>query len=299
MDKLWQEIHKVMQTIPHEKIIHLATNIQKRLMSGEHELKQQKSKNDWVTEADFKIQEIILSHFFQSALQGTYHVITEETLATTSKDSNAIKKDWTLVIDPLDGTNAFCKGSNEWGVMIGGCDLTGVLRASWCLLSTGELYTSFLRKKHSKLVAFDKKRQAGKTLLLDIYDYDGGLVDKVSQQVCEKFKILPQKLKVTCYPSAIWAGWELYQGKLDGLLWLPSNTGKKWYPDYDLTFLAAVASRGLNCILGKVDSFNALLAIGPTVYDAEKLYSIGFDATPTSIRGTLKKTQFPMQITQI
>ena len=81
----------------------------------------------------------------------------------------------------------------------------------------------------------------------------------------------------------------MYQEKVNGLLWLPSKKGKKWYPDYDLVFLGALFNKGYNIIIGKKDNNNSMIAIGLTLKDAEKLYEIGLSLLPKNQRQKMKK----------
>ena len=78
----------------------------------------------------------------------------------------------------------------------------------------------------------------------------------------EKF---PTGFKTTSYPAAIWAGWELFNGRLDGLVWLPSEAGKKNYPDYDLVFLDALKRQGWKVLLGKLQKVGRveMLVVAP------------------------------------
>ena len=77
---------------------------------------------------------------------------------------------------------------------------------------------------------------------------------------------------------------------MNGLLWLPSNQGKKWYPDYDLIFLGALQKKGYEILIGKIKNNNALIAVAPTKKDVEKLYQIGTNLVPKQLKTKIIKT---------
>ena len=229
----------------------------------------EKSANDYVTDADLKIEKYLIDSISAKFKQDT--IISEE--KGTLKGNTEFK--W--IIDPLDGTNSFKNQRNTWGVMVGACDMNGVLRYSYNIISTGEIYKTE-RGNKLKLKSFKQLKKSGKYTVIDVYDYGSGALD-----------LFNNLYKKTSYPAAIWAGWQLYQQKLNGLLWLPSNQGKKWYPDYDLIFLGALLDKGYNIIIGKKGKNNSMIAIGPTLKDTERLYEIGLNLFPVSERLEVKK----------
>ena len=162
--------------------------------------------------------------------------------------------------------------------MIGACDMNGVLRYSYNIISTGEIYKTESGNK-LKPKSFERLKKSGKCIVIDVYDYGSGAFD-----------FFNNLYKRTSYPAAIWAGWQLYQQKLNGLLWLPSNQGKKWYPDYDLIFLGALRERGYEILIGKIGNNNALIIVAPTKKDVEKLYQIGINLIPKQLKTRIIKT---------
>lgn len=268
-----KEIIKVFNRIESEYIIYLAKKVQKELVSNKNLIKNNENMYKVVTQADIEIQKYLLNYFENSPLKNTYEIIAEERYVK-KYNKNAI---WKLIIDPLDGTSSFKNQKNTWGIMVGACDMKGILQYSYNILSTGEIYKTESGNK-LKLRSFEQLKKFGKNIIIDVYDYGSGISDYFNNLY-----------KKTSYPAAIWAGWQLYQQKLSGLLWLPSNKGKKWYPDYDLIFLGAILDKGYNIIIGKKDNNNSMIVIGPTLKNTEKLYEIGLSLLPANQRNKMKK----------
>ena len=268
-----KKIIEVFNPINSKEIILLAKKIQKQLIINKNLIKNSNNIYKVVTQADIEIQKYLLNYFENSTLKNTYEIIAEERYV--KKNINNVR--WKLIIDPLDGTNSFKNQKNTWGIMIGACDMNGVLRYSYNIISTGEIYKTESGNK-LKPKSFERLKKSGKCIVIDVYDYGSGAFD-----------FFNNLYKRTSYPAAIWAGWQLYQQKLNGLLWLPSNQGKKWYPDYDLIFLGALLDKGYNIIIGKKGKNNSMIAIGPTLKDTERLYEIGLNLFPVSERLEVKK----------
>lgn len=220
---LLSQLSKVFNALPAQQMLAMARDIQSRLIT-DASLVLLKDKKDYVTKADYDIQRLVLDYFAQSPLAGTYRINSEEVIAD-DQQVQIVEPTWQLLIDPLDGTTAFCEQQDIWGVMVGGCDLSGKLMYSWNLVSTGEIYTTDSAQQNMI--------DSTNTILerVDVYDY--GVKD--SQQ---------RFAQQTSYPAAVWTGWKLYTGELDGLVWLPSTAGKKTYPEYDLIFLGALEKQG-------------------------------------------------------
>lgn len=269
-----KKIVKAFNQINSKKIILLAKKIQKKLINNRSLIKNNGDIYKVVTQADIKIQKYLLNYFENSSLNGTYEVIAEENIVKKQKNKNSC---WKLLIDPLDGTSSFKNQKDTWGIMIGACDMNGVLRYSYNIISTGKIYKTESGNK-LKLESFKQLKKSGRSIVIDVYDYGSG--------ASNRFNNLYKK---TSYPAAIWAGWQIYQQKLNGLLWLPSNQGKKWYPDYDLIFLGALLEKGYNIIIGKKGRNNSMIAVGPTLKDTERLYEIGLNLFPVSERLKVKK----------
>lgn len=265
-----KNIIKVFNQIESADIICLAKKIQKQLITDTSLIKNNDDIYKIVTQADIKIQKLLLDYFGNSSLKGTYQVIAEEAILNKINSKNA---SWKLLIDPLDGTRSFINQDKTWGVMVGACDLLGVLRYSWNLVSTGKVFTS----QTTNINRINKM----KTIIIDVFDYQSRAI--------KKFNSTFSQYTFVEYPAAVWVGWQLYQEKVNGLLWLPSKKGKKWYPDYDLVFLGALFNKGYNIIIGKKDNNNSMIAIGLTLKDAEKLYEIGLSLLPKNQRQKMKK----------
>lgn len=267
-----KKIIEVFNQINSKEIILLAKKIQKQLIINKNLIKNSSDIYKVVTQADIEIQKYLLNYFENSSLKNTYEIIAEERYV--KKNNNNVI--WKLIIDPLDGTNSFKNQRNTWGVMVGACDMNGVLRYSYNIISTGEIYKTQSGNK-LKLQSFKQLKQSGKNITIDVYDYGSGAFD-----------LFNNFYKKTSYPAAIWAGWQLYQQKLNGLLWLPSDKGKKFYPGYDLIFLGALLDKGYGIIIGRTNSKNSMIAIASTLDDAQKLYQIGLNLIPPNLRQKMK-----------
>ncbi|MBU1177635.1 hypothetical protein KJ903_00275 [Patescibacteria group bacterium] len=271
-NELKQRLLTVFQAIPADKILALAVDVQQKLQNDQS-LEQQAKGDDewgWVTKADKDIQALLVEYFAQSDLAGTYIVKAEEELE--GEDIPADPK-WQLIIDPLDGTSAYRKGKETWGVMVGACDREGKLIISWNMVSTGEVYMS--GTEQGERLSFADKITAGQAPAIDVYDYKSGAAEKFGELFTKQTGYKTNQYEQTSYPAAVWAGWQLYQGNLDGLLWVPSGKGKKWYPDYDMIFVGALLQRGLQTRLGKLDDNIALVVVAPSQSDVEDLTKVG------------------------
>lgn len=280
-----KEIVEIFNQIKSKDIITIAKNIQQQLKRDKSLiLKGKKNEYKLVTQADIKIQKLLLDYFNNSSLKDTYQVIAEEAIQNNNNSRNT---SWKLIIDPLDGTSSFKKQNGMWGVMVGACDNKGILRYSWNLISTGEIYTSGY--KRSQKISFKNKVAKEKLITIDVYDYGSSLSNKFKDTFRANFNIENDEIVQTSYPSAIWTGYKLFTNYLDGLLWLPSNKGKKSYPGYDLIFLGALLDKGYSVIIGKTDIENSMIVVAPIVEDAEKLYKVGLDLLPADKKIKMEK----------
>lgn len=279
------DIVEVFSLIPKDKILVIANDIKSRLVSDKT-LVGMKDKQEYVTKADIEIQKFLLDYFANSQLAGTYKIKAEEELTETQKVTNAKEnKSWQLIIDPLDGTSAFCKGAATWGIMVGACDNEGKLFYSWNLVSTGEIFQTGLSIGSKVLGNFTSKVK----IKIDVYDYGAGASEKFGKIFEKKSGFIFGQYEQTSYPAAVWAGWQLYQEKLDGLLWLPSNEGKKNYPDYDLIFLGALNRKGYRIRLGKVGDSVEMAAVAPSASDLEVLWQTGLELITKEKRDELRQ----------
>jgi len=269
------EIKKVFAGLPVQDILVIANKIKGQIQS-DPSLVEIKSKKEYVTKADFDIQRLILRYLVNSSLAGSYRIKAEEELSAEEKGQNDGIKSWQLIIDPLDGTSAFCKGADTWGVMVGACDADGKLICSWNMVSDGNIFSSGMESGAAQESLAAKVGEKGK-VRVDVYDYGAGASEKFPAIFEKNSGFKAGQYEQTSYPAAVWAGWELFTGKLDGMLWLPSNEGKKNYPDYDLIFLGALQQKGLKIRLGKVGESVEMIAIAPTAEDLEMLYEVGLE----------------------
>ena len=264
------DILEAFSNIPSAEILKIARNIQKDIVSGSSSVRL-KDKNQLVTDADLKIQKFILQYFANSSLAGKYSIQAEEELNSSELALNDQTKPWQLIIDPIDGTTAFSKGKDTWGSMIGLCNQKGQLVYSWNLLSSGEIFQSGII---NQLPVKDTK-----PLRVDVYSYEAG-VTKLFPSKFESIslgKYCQENIITKSYPAAILAGWELYSGKLDALLWLPSSTGKGFYPNYDLIFLGVLREQGWKIAFSKQQRKIQMLAIAPTSEDLDLLWNTGLE----------------------
>ena len=293
------QIRSAFTRIRYQMILTKSRDIQQRL-KVDKSLEQSKNDNktDWVTAADFGNQRTILHDFSTSLLKGTYLVKSEE---FKKRRKRTEKMWWQLIIDPLDGTTRFRKGEALWGVMVGACDENGVLIYSWNLVSTGDVFKTEINPIVGETIirrGLREKIQNGERIKIDVYDYDTGVKSRFGTVFEDVFQISPNQYEQTAFPAAVWAGWELFQGKLDGLLWLPSDKGKKWYPDYDLIFLGVVAKCGFQVKLGKIAGKNAMIVIAPTVEEVDKLCTVGMTLLNGDQRNSIVFASNPLQITE-
>jgi fructose-1,6-bisphosphatase/inositol monophosphatase family enzyme len=270
----YKKIQKTFEEIPKEKILNIAKEIKQRIIDNPS-LVQLKDKKEYVTKADFEIQNFILDFFSKSELSGKYKIKAEEELSDEQRKSNLSKKDFQLIIDPLDGTSEFCNNNDTWGTMIGLCDKEGRLIYSWNLLSNGDIYSS--DTKSETFLSFKEKINQNKKIAIDVYDYNESASKKFSKAFKKISGLKKYNYIQTSYPAAIWTGYKLFNQDLDGLLWIPSNSGKKFYPDYDLIFLGALQKKGYKIKLGKIEKNIALVAVAPTKKDIETLWNIGLE----------------------
>ena len=239
-----QEIVALFEALPCGELLTYAHGVQQRLLAGET-LSSKKDTDDpdsWVTLADTWIQERIISYFESSNLSGLYLIIAEESLHTEQAPGN---KPYTLIIDPLDGTSPFRKGSSEWGIMVALYAHENSQQYSWNLLSDGSLYTSYLPTPANLGLRPDSMVDATPTTTafnIDHCAYGAEDLDVLESKLAQILKIPPLSVAVYANPTAVVVGYQLLQGKLDALLWVASDKGKRIIPVYDLLFLKALPS---------------------------------------------------------
>ena len=268
-------ITEIFNDLPAEKILKLAKDLQAKILNDKS-LIEYKGPDDFVTQADREIQEIILDYFEQSALAGLYNIRAEENLLPKHHELNLVQKEYILIIDPIDGTNSFCRGEQTWGCMVGVFERKKkALIYSWNLISTGEVYSTALAK-----TVKTKPLKTKESKTFDVFDYRYGESAKLFPQKLEdlsfkKYKI--EQIQVTSHPSSVWAGSELFNGNLNGLLWLSKS---KHYPDYDLIFIGALQEQGWQVMLGKNRGRNneiQMLVVAENKQELELLKQIGLE----------------------
>lgn len=291
------DISAAFADIPIEQILRIAREVQSALKS-DHSLIRRKSAHEYVTSADIEIQSCILAHFAASKIAGKYEIKAEETISESQQPRNIPNAQFQLLVDPLDGTNAFCRGENLWGCMIGLCDRSGRLIYSWNLLPDGTIYSSNSIDAAPSPQTWKERLQTQGTLQFDVYDYEADRRADFPKQFISATGnlITADRLRLTSYPSAVTAGWQLYNNRLDGLLWLPSRQGKGCYPDYDLSFLGAVASRGWQVALGKQRDIVRMVAVAADERELETLWKIGSAITESTLDDALSYNR-DLQIT--
>ncbi len=253
-------------SLPKEKILECARSVQKRIMSGDKTAIKEKNDHTIVTEADIRIEQMIIDCLNGSPLKDLCGIRGEENVGNIEK-----KGMWTLLMDPIDGSSSLVKGKETWGVMIGLLDENGILQYSWNLISTGEVFGnamadgSLVKAKLSQI----------KKPIIDFYDYSSGQGDFFRSELA---KAGVKNSELTSYPAAVWAGWKLFQNELSALVWVMGENEKKIYPDYDLIFLKALTEQGYKLRLGKLASNeNGILVVAPTDEDADLLYKAALD----------------------
>ncbi len=279
-----KEIEETFKNIPAFDILTIANRAQAALKNNS-ELRWEKKEGELVTKADLLIQKLLLEYFSESPLAGTFLVKAEE---THGEERNCLPNSqciWQLLIDPLDGTSSFCRGEKTWGTMVGLCDKRGDLIYSWNMISSGEVFSS-LNSRERDTMSLQERQKQSKSFIFDVYDYGAGAASHFSKAFeevsLEKFK--STDIEVTSFPAAVWAGWELFNENIDGLLWLPSSKGKENYPDYDLIFIGALVEQGWKVRIGKTDrekqSTIQMVAISRSEEMLEMLWKTGLLISP-------------------
>lgn len=291
-----REVETMFHNIPSQEILQIAKDIQTRLeVNKTLEKQKDNSECDWVTEADIKIQNLLLDYFSNSSFKGKYLVEAEENMEKIEASRN---KQWQILIDPLDGTNAFRVGKETWGVMVGLCNKKGILKYSWNIVSTGDTFQTENKVSPTRRASFEKKIEDSKSIKIDVYDYGDNISTRFGKIFENVFSFKQKQYTQSSYPSAVWTGWQLFQNNLDGLLWLPSDKGKQWYPDYDLIFLGSLPQLGFKIRLGKIEEENSIVVVAPTEKDVDKLYEVGLHLITKNQINRVNLSPNPLQITK-
>ncbi len=255
-------MRELLEALPFGELIGIANTYQSKIVSGEIAITN-KSKYEIVSPVDVAIQKRIEEYLRNSDLYRYFSIIGEE---ETGAQVETTQKPFTVLIDPLDGTSEYVKGGRRCGIMVGICDSNGVLIESVNCTIDGEIISQS-KTQTTIIESFAEKKAQNKKISIDVYDYGAGSA--------EKYKTENPEYEITSYPSALWAGRELYNGNLDGMLWLPSMEGKKYYPDYDLIFLGALKKQGWKILLGTSSMVVEMVVVAPTEMDADFLWNTG------------------------
>lgn len=183
---------------------------------------QRKGKIDIVTEADLKVDK-----FLQTEIKKVYPKIpflTEET--APDNFSNLEKEEFLWVIDPLDGTVNFQRGSTNFAISV------ALINYGKSVL--GMIYTPFFKKMYwtndnmnkallnGKPISVSKVDKISKASFGIDYVYDS----KIREKTIEKSKfIIPAVRQVKTMGSAVSDLCSLAEGKLDIYL---NYGGKPW-----------------------------------------------------------------------
>ncbi|MFN8392075.1 MAG: inositol monophosphatase family protein [Bdellovibrionota bacterium] len=290
-------VEGAFRNIPTEQILSIATTLRDRA-NGRPLPAMAKGNGQFVTQADIGIQREVLRYFAGTELAGTYVVKAEEQLDSDCVPPKSSDARYQLLVDPLDGTDSYCRGESSWGTMIGLADSDGRLVYSWNMISEGEVYSS-ANARPTFLPSFARRLESADSLRVDVYDYGAGSVSQFARRLAALSggTIDESKVRVSSAPAAVTAGWQLATRELDGLLWLPSEKGKCSYPDYDLVFLGALVERGWHVTLGKNSGCVLMVIVAPTAEDLELLKATGLAMIAEEQRSCL---QFDsgLQITQ-
>ena len=293
-------IRKIFDGIPVAALLAIAaethTNLQSVTSATDSRVSWHKDATEIVTEADLQMQECLLSHFANSALAGSYSIKAEEEVpdAYQLPAADTANMQWQLLIDPLDGTSSFCRGEETWGTMVGLCDRQGLLVYSWNMVSGGQQYSTWSAHTAESHLGWSGKSE----IRIDVYDYGAGVAERFPEQLerVSAGQCSAAQVTVSSLPAAVAAGLALFEKRLDGLLWLPSDQGKKVYPDYDLVFLGALREQGWHVVLGTTALGVELVAVAANQEQADLLWQTGLHLLPAKHAEMLqRKTE--LQIT--
>ena len=71
--------------------------------------------NNPVTEADLKVNEIIIKHIKKNYSDINWNILSEENVKLNS-ESSEFDSDWLWILDPLDGTKDFIQGTGNYAM---------------------------------------------------------------------------------------------------------------------------------------------------------------------------------------
>ena len=238
----------VFSKVPYMELLAWLTDYQSKIKPEDITAKY---KTELVSPADIESQTRLVEYFKNSPLFSYCNIRGEE--MSENLPSFDPKKEYQIIIDPIDGSPEYAKGGECWGIMIGVCDKAGRNVYSWFVTSTGELLTS----RNVSLVAHNSFSECASTkgkILIDVYGYgDEVLTARAKSEIQSRLGGLGDFAQFTSLPAALWAARDVVTGKSSGLLWLPSTMGKGGYPDYDLVFLDAVQRAGLKVMMARTD----------------------------------------------
>ena len=71
--------------------------------------------NNPVTEADLKVNEIVIKNIKENYSNINWDILSEENVKLNSKSSD-FESDWLWILDPLDGTKDFIQGTGNYAM---------------------------------------------------------------------------------------------------------------------------------------------------------------------------------------
>jgi hypothetical protein len=234
--------------------------------AGEDNNEESDIQIDWdvTTEADNQTQKRIVKYFNIKELEGTFAIMGEEFQKVNPNAS------WNLLIDPIDGTASFVNGG-EWGILIGAADLEGNLIYSMLISSSGRCYFADCRQDPSK--NFDTVSQP---MRMDIFNYEMDIPEDFVKTLENDFR----NIEISKNVAASISYSMLLEDELDSLVWLPSESGKKIYPYYDLIGLGVLRAAGFFVITAGDKSGVRCVIVARSTDAAERLYGIVIDTFP-------------------
>ena len=127
---------------------------------------------DPVTLADLKVNEIIIQRINEKYIGVDWDILSEENVKVSSQSSSN-KKDWTWILDPLDGTKDFIQGTGNYAMHLAlnykrtpfmGVVLIPDKDELW-ISEGGEVWCEDRYKSRVKPVSYESKSLHGMTLV--------------------------------------------------------------------------------------------------------------------------------------
>ena len=266
--------------LPYLEVLKLLKEKQLTLKSEEIYTKY---KDERFSVSDLLSQSIFIDYFMSTELFEYVNIGGEESTDNLPTWDN--NKEYSLFIDPIDGGPAYLSGGNDWGIMIGVCNKMGENIYSWFTTSDAKVIES---KKIIELQSgsFAERAQKGKNFSIDLFAYNEielveGAKKEITKLAGEKIGLF---LEYSSWPAVLYAAHHLVIGNSAGLLWLPSITGKGFYPDYDCVFFDAIQKAGFKIkiarrevVVPESEGKIAMIAVASVYDDLELLWQAGIN----------------------